>query len=94
MLAAERLSPLIGRPKLLISSRGEEGGELGRGEEAYLGHDVCGVGEVGVAVLASVDDVARRRQGHQEQPPHHFCLLGQGLRGREGNRSIPDLRRG
>jgi hypothetical protein len=37
-----------------------------------LGDDVGGVGEVGVTVLASVDDVARRRrEAHQEQPPHY-----------------------
>lgn len=32
--------------------------------------DVGVVGEVGVAVLAAVDDGARRREAHQQQPTH------------------------
>ena len=40
-----------------------------QGEETDPGDDLVGVGERGVAVLAAVD-CPRRRQAHQEQPPH------------------------
>jgi hypothetical protein len=36
----------------------------------YPCDDVGVVGEVGVAVLAAVDDGARRREAHQQQPTH------------------------
>jgi hypothetical protein len=41
-----------------------------RKQISNLGYDVGAVGEGRIAVLAAVDDGARRWQAHQQQPPH------------------------